>query len=144
MAGNWRRRGGSIELRVYAGRDPLTNRKRYETKTIPLAGKREADREWALFAAEVAGGEPVSSGRRTFGDLLERWYDKCSPDLSPSTAYQTRWMIDHRLAGLYGRPLESISTAGLDEFYTALPSVAGGAAVRWPSPASYGSTGSSG
>ncbi len=122
MAGtrNWRQRGSSIELRVYAGRDPLTNRKRYTTKTIPLVGEREADREWTQFAATVAaGGEPVSPGRRTFGDLLERWFDMCSPDWSPSTAYQTRWMIDHRLAGLRDRPLRALGTAALDEFYAA-------------------------
>ncbi len=118
---NWRRRGEGIELRVYAGHDPVTGRERRATKTIPLVGKREADRQWALFAAEVAGGgEPVCPGRRTFGALMEAWFDKCAPDWSPGTAYQTRWMIDHRLAGLSGRPLRALDTAVLDRFYTEL------------------------
>lgn len=120
MAGHWRQRGNSIELRAFAGRDPLTGKKRYATRTIPLVGKREAEKALAIFVAELAEGKNVGNGAGTFGELLERWFEGRSGDWSPGTAYQTRWMIDHRLSGLRDRPLGSIDVATLDEFYAAL------------------------
>ena len=121
MAGHWRQRGNRIELRVFAGRDPLSGAKRYATRTIPMAGKREADKALAAFVADLAGGKVGSAGSgRTFGDLLERWFEARAKDWSPGTAYQTRWMIDHRLLGLRDRPLRAIDVAALDEFYAAL------------------------
>ena len=41
MKGYMRQRGGSWELRVYLGRDPLTGKKRYSSRTF-RGGKREA------------------------------------------------------------------------------------------------------
>jgi integrase len=121
MAGHWRRRGNSIELRTYAGRDPLTGARRYATRTIPLVGKREADKELAAFVAALASGKASDAGAgRTFGELLEQWFTTRSHDWSPGTAYQTRWIIDHRLAGLRDRPLKALDAAVLDEFYVAL------------------------
>ncbi len=120
MAGHWRQRGKAIELRAFRGRDELTGRKRYATRTIPLVGKREAEKALAAFVAELSKGAPVAQRGRTFGDLLERWFDSCANDWSPGTAYQTRWMIDHRLSGLSDRPLRAIDVAELDKFYAAL------------------------
>ncbi len=54
------------------------------------------------------------------GELLERWYEACSPDWSPNTAYQTRWMIDHRLLGLRDRAVRDLTVQDLDTFYGAL------------------------
>jgi len=42
MTGFMRQRGASWELRVYLGRDPLTGKKRYATRTV-RGGKRGAD-----------------------------------------------------------------------------------------------------
>jgi hypothetical protein len=41
VTGFMRQRGRSWELRVYAGRDIVTGRKRWDTKTV-RGGKREA------------------------------------------------------------------------------------------------------
>ncbi len=120
MAGHWRQRGSGIELRAFRGRDELTGRKRYATRTIPLVGKREADKALAAFVAELNQGGPVAQRGRSLGDLLERWFESSSSDWSPGTAYQTRWLIDHRLSGLRERPLHAIDTAELDKFYAAL------------------------
>ncbi len=122
MAGHWRRRGERIELRAYAGRDPLTGRKRYATRSIPLVGKRQADKELAAFVAELGdtSGPGAPPAGRTFGELLERWFEARSGDWSPGTAYQTRWIIDHRLSGLRTRPVKSLDVATLDDFYAAL------------------------
>lgn len=120
MPGHWRQRGNGIELRAFRGRDELSGRKRYATRTIPMVGKREADKALAVFVAELSQGAPVAQRGRTFGDLLERWFDSRSQDWSPGTAYQTRWLIDHRLSGLSDRPLHAIDPAELDKFYAAL------------------------
>ena len=79
-------------------------------------GRREADREWVTFAASLASGEPTSPGRRTFVELLERWFDKCSSDGVPDA-------VDDRPPGSPASitvKLSAIDTAALDEFYTAL------------------------
>ena len=47
MAGHWRQRGNRIELRAFAGRDPLTGKKRHATRLILYVGKREADKSGA-------------------------------------------------------------------------------------------------
>lgn len=121
MAGHWRKRGNCVELRAFAGRDPLTGKKRYATRTIPLVGSRQADKALATFVAELAEGKAAVGGAgRTFGDLIERWFETRSGDWSPATAYQMRWMIDRLLSGLRDRPLRSIDVATLDEFYAAM------------------------
>jgi integrase len=86
-----------------------------------LVGKREADKALTAFVAEVGEGTVVRPrAGRTFGELLEAWFEARSGDWSPSTAYQTRWMIDHRALGLAGRSLKSIDVATLDRFYAEL------------------------
>jgi hypothetical protein len=50
---------------VYVGRDPLSGRKLYRTKTVRSVGKREAER---LLAALVAAEDAPVSG--TFGELV--------------------------------------------------------------------------
>jgi integrase len=121
MAGHWRKRGNRIELRAYVGLDPLTGRKRYATRTIQLVGKREAEKALSAFVAELAGSHSSARGSgKTFGELLEQWFTARSGDWSPGTAYQTRWIIDHRLEGLRDRPMRAVDTAMLDEFYGAL------------------------
>lgn len=115
VRGHVRQRGDAWELRVYRGRDPLTGRHQYRTKTVRGVGKREAER---LLAAMVVEDEAPVSG--TFGDLAERWYELRSPDWSPKTAKETRWMLDHYLAPLMPTPLTKLGPAKLDTFYAAL------------------------
>lgn len=107
------------ELHAYAGRDPLTGRKKYETKSVAAGGKREAQRLADEFAVSVrAGGKPSSTS--TVGELLERWFAARAADLAPGTAYNARYRIDHYLAGLHDRPLAELDAEGLDDFYAAL------------------------
>ena len=116
-AGHWRQRGTAIELRAFRGRD---DSQALRHPHHPLVGKREADKALAAFVAELNQGGPVAPRGRSLGDLLERWFESSSSDWSPGTAYQTRWLIDHRLTGLRKRPLHAITTAELDKFYAAL------------------------
>lgn len=59
MQGFMRQRGGSWELRVYVGRDPVTSAKRYATETV-RAGKREA--QTALAAIGRRTDQPPLPG----------------------------------------------------------------------------------
>lgn len=121
MAGSaHQRRPGVWELRAYGGRDPLTGRKRYPTRTVQARTKREAQRLADAFALEVAAAGPTSRRDLTVGEVLEKWYAATSPEWSPGTAYQCRWRIDYLLAGLHDRPVGQLTALDLDEFYAAL------------------------
>ena len=98
-------------------------------------GKRDAETLLAAFVSEIGDRPPATTPGRTLGELLERWYEACSPDWSPTTAYQTRWMIDHRLIGLRGRAVRDMTVQDLDTFYGALRA-RGGKGGRPLAPAS--------
>ncbi len=50
----WERKPGTWELPPYAGRDSLTHRDRYGTKTVKASGRHQAQTLLASFVAEVA------------------------------------------------------------------------------------------
>jgi integrase len=119
MAGSmYRRPSGLWVLRVYAGRDPLTGKKVWRSRTV-RGTKREAERELAAFVTEQPSAQAPAPSR-TFGELLERWFEARSGDWSPSTAQQTRWVINGNLKGLSDRKVASIGVEDLDRFYAAL------------------------
>lgn len=119
MTGHVRQRGpGRWELRVFTGRDPLTGRKKYATKTVDANGIRHAERELARYVTELDGGQALTAG--TFGDLLERWYDQNEADWSPNTCQLHRWAIDRRLGGLKPLDVRHMTARDLDRFYKAL------------------------
>jgi integrase len=101
MQGNIRQRGAaSWELRVFVGRDPLTGRKRYVTKTV-RGGKREAHRE---FVTLLYGAQQGALSRSTAAvtDLLNASFEHARPDLSPKTVRETRGYIDRNLVSALG------------------------------------------
>ena len=124
MKGFMRQRGESWELRVYLGRDPVTGKKRYSTKTVP-GGKREAQRTLAAIVTDAERGlTPRSSA--TVGDLLEAWFRQAAQDFSPTTVKETRGFIDRSLLpGLGERPLAKVTPAELDAFYARLREAGG-------------------
>src|SRR5438874_4083684 len=92
MRGSIRQRNsGSWELRVFTGRDPLSGRRQYLTKTF-RGGKRAAERELAAMASGAEASAPTAA--MTVGTVLERWFERASPDLSPSTVATTRIVLD--------------------------------------------------
>jgi hypothetical protein len=66
-----RQRGASWELKVFPGRDPLTGKKRYATRTV-RGGKREAQTALAEMVTEAERGLTVRT-TATVGELLEAW-----------------------------------------------------------------------
>lgn len=109
---------GAWMLRTYAGRDPLTGKKTWKARSF-RGSKREAQRALAAFVTEQFSSRPAGPSR-TFGELVERWFEARSGDWSPSTAQQTRWMIDGQLRGLSDRKVAALTVEDLDQFYAAL------------------------
>lgn len=119
MRGHIRERSkGSWELRVYLGRDPVTRRDRYKTRTFK-GGKRAAQEALATMVAQTGSGV-TSEG--TFGALVERWFTiaSVSKDWSPKTILETRRIIDTKLGPLAPLPLDKLRTSMLDSFYATL------------------------
>jgi len=80
MKGFMSQRGASWDLRVYLGRDPLTGKKRYATRTV-RGGKREAQTALAEMVTEAERGLTVRT-TATVGELLEAWFEFAAPDFS--------------------------------------------------------------
>ena len=66
MKGFMRERGESWELRVYLGRDPVTGKKRYATKTV-RGGKRKAQRMLATMITDAERGPTPRSSATVAG-----------------------------------------------------------------------------
>lgn len=119
MRGSMRQRGETWELRVYVGLDPVTNRKRYATKTM-RSGKRVAQRELAAMVAAADKGALVRTSA-TVGELLEAWLEQAKGEFSPKTVLETRGVLDRYLIpGLGTTPLARLRADHLDVFYRGL------------------------
>jgi len=120
MRGSMRQRSeGSWELRVFVGRDPLTGRRQYVTKTVH-GGKRDAQR---ALAALVSGPAPAVGpvAAMTTGQMLEKWLEHAAPSLSPSTVAHTRVVLDaHLLPHIGDVPMAKLTTAKIDALYRLL------------------------
>lgn len=119
MSGFMRKRGSSWELRLYTGRDALTGKKQWTTRSVK-GTKREAERALAAFVAEADRGVLATPGV-TVGELLERWFEHARADFSPKTVLETRGVIDrYLLPGLGAVRLAKLRTDDLDRFYREL------------------------
>jgi integrase len=132
MKGHMRERSGGWELRVFAGRDSVTGRKRYLTRTV-RGGKREAQR--ALAALIVEAGENGAPRRGTLVELPEEWFAHAEPDFSPKTAAETRRILDRTVIPRLGdRRVDKLRPSDLDALYGELRTT-GGWAGRSLAPA---------
>jgi integrase len=63
-----------LQVQVYAGRDPLTGRKRYVSRQVRGTGRaamKQAKQIEARLLAEVAAGKHQASTALTLGQLVE-------------------------------------------------------------------------
>jgi len=113
------REPGRWELRVDAGRDPLTGRRRQRSKVVH-GGRRHAERALAQMVAEVAA-ESTPGTEAPLSVLLERWLAQAERDLSPSTVAEYRRLADVRVIPAIGdMPLHRLTSGHLDGLYVAL------------------------
>jgi integrase len=116
VRGHLRRRGDAWELRVFVGRDPITQRKKTVTRTF-RGTKRAAESELSKLVAGVACGG-LSAQDTTVGDLVDRWFAMAETELSPSTVRGDERLIrTHIRPALGSVPLARLRAAQLDAFY---------------------------
>lgn len=126
------RRGDAWRVMVYAGRDPVTGRKRQVTQTV-RGTKKDAERVRNEMLVAVQQGRAVGSSV-TFGELLDAWFESASADWSPRTALEHRRIIDSVLKPALGdKKLAKLRAADLDALYAGLR--AGSAERRALAPA---------
>ena len=120
MKGSIRQRGtGSFELRVYAGTDPDTGRRRWVTRTV-RGTRGEAQRQLGELSAH-ANIAPAVGARTTVGELLDQWFARGSTRWSPTTVRNLRSIIDRHLKpGLGDVLVGDLTTAMVDELYEKL------------------------
>ena len=113
------RASGSWELRVSAGTDPETGRRRYRTKTV-RGTRAEAERELAALVSSVRA-QGVGGPGSSVSVLLERWFTVASASWAPTTIRQTRSVLDRYLHPHIGSiPIGSLTAARIDELYAEL------------------------
>lgn len=119
MKGHLRKRGNGWELRAYVGRDPVSGRTKYVTRTVH-GTKREAEDELVRLLIETTGGGHAAHDA-TVADLVLRWFEAAKADLSPTTVrgYQ-RYIDKHIVPGIGRIKLARLSAADLDRFYARL------------------------
>lgn len=125
-----RRKGASWEVRVYAGRDPLTGRERYVSRSFKaqprekVPPRRVTDAE-ARLKVEVRAGRHVGSDA-TVGQVLDEWLTRASDDLSPWTVRGYRGAIDRYLKpGIGDVPVRRLTAARVDALYDSLKATGG-------------------
>jgi integrase len=116
MRGHLRQRGDVWELRAYAGRDPVSGRKLYRTRSF-RGGKRDAEDALARLVLEVSGAVPTARDA-TVGDLVAEWFELAKADLSPSTVRGYEVSIRRYITPVLGEvPLDQLRPAQLDQLY---------------------------
>jgi integrase len=73
-----RKRRDGLQVQVFAGRDPLTGRKRWISRQVPgqtKAAYHQAKKVEAVLLEQVDRGEQRGSRIRTVGELVERWLE---------------------------------------------------------------------
>jgi len=116
-----KKRGSSWWVVVYAGRDPLTGKKRQKTGTART--RPEARELEARLLQEARAGRHRAPGTQTVAELLDAWYQwrPRARAISPRTLATYRSYIDHKLTpGLGKLPIGRVTTATLDQFLTHL------------------------
>jgi integrase len=132
-----RKRREGLQVQVYAGRDPLTGRKRWVSRQVPgqtKAAYRQAKKVEAELLEQVDRGEQRGSRTRTVGELVERWFtwrQQVRP-ISPVTVANYRGAIDRYLLPALGRAkVREVDAATLDALYAQVRAHGGKCRLCW-------------
>jgi len=111
---------GVWQIRICAGRDPVTRRFRYITRTV-RGGKRDAQRAAAALVSKVEAGM-VPAARGTVAQLLDQWMAHIEAQgRSPATLARYRSAIRANIVPVLGHlQLAQLSAADIDAFYAKL------------------------
>ncbi len=132
-----RKRGSGLQVQVYAGRDPLTGRKRWISRQVPGQTKqsqRQAKKVEAELLEQVDRGEHRGSRTRTVAELVERWFtwrQQVRP-ISPITVRNYRGAIERYILPALGRAkVREVDAATLDALYAQVRAHGGKCRVCW-------------
>lgn len=108
---NWR-------IRVYAGRDPGTGKKKYIIETVH-GGRREAQKRARQLQTQVDAGGFVEQSRVTLGQYLMRWLDTyAEPNVRPRTFKRYREIVTRRLVPSLGNiQLKQLQPSHIEAYY---------------------------
>ena len=118
-----RKRRKGLQVQGFAGRDPLTGRKRWLSRQVDgqtKAAWRQAKKVEAELLEQVDRGERRDGRSRTVGELVERWLEwpqQVRP-ISPVTVANYRGAIDRCIVPNLGRAMiHEVDAATLDTLY---------------------------
>ena len=132
-----RKRGTGLQVQVYAGRDPLTGRKRWVSRQVAgqtRASHRQAKKVEAELLDQVDRGQHGGSRTRTVGELVERWFtwrQQVRP-ISPITVRNYRGAIERYILPALGRAkVREVDAATLDSLYAQVRAHGGKCRLCW-------------
>lgn len=118
--------GGKYQFEVSKGHDGGGKRSK-AYRTIQAKGKtpeaqlKYAEKQLALFVAEVENGSYVKPTNLSFNDYVEKWKVKASRDLAPKTYYRYCELLGlHIIPQIGAYKLEEISPTILEDTYDEL------------------------
>jgi integrase len=136
-AGVIRKRRKGLQVQVFAGRDPLTGRKRWLSRQVDgqtKAAWRQAKKVEAQLLEQIDRGERRDGRSRTIGELVERWLEwrqQVRP-ISPVTVANYRGAIDRYILPNLGRAmLHEVDAATLDTLYARVRATGGKCRHCW-------------
>lgn len=119
--GSVRQRGEALQVRLFAGRDPVTGRDRYLTASIKgtdKAAHRKADDKLAEFRAQVIKQRTAESSV-SFGYAMDEWLR--TADIEASTRDGYLGYIERVIRPTFGsEPLNKLGVRDLESLYAEL------------------------
>ncbi len=109
----------SVRMTVRDGTDPNTGEPVRHTKTVKVkpGDDREAERQLALFVAEVTKNKYKKPSKMTLKQLSERWL-RDNPDLSEATKHNYQSHLKNRiLPALGSNKIDKIKPTHILDFY---------------------------
>ena len=121
MSGGIRQMGPGVwEVRIDAGRDPVSGRRRQKCKWVH-GSKRDAQRVLNSLASEVDSGRFAGTSAVTFNQLTTKWLAQAEENLSPTTLRTYKSLLSKWITpGLGTRKIGSIRSSDLDDLYREL------------------------
>jgi hypothetical protein len=117
---------GSHRIRISLGRDPITDKRRFNTKTI-RGSLAEAKRELTRLLSALDAGEHVDASRITVSDWLDTWIAATKAEVSGKTHERYAEIVRCYLRPMLSMiPLQKLTTADIQRAY--------GSFQRDPSP----------
>ena len=120
MSGEMRqRRPGVWEVRLEAGRDPVTGRRLQISRSV-TGTKRDAQKALNELAVEADKGRYLGTAT-TFRQLSEQWLAFVGADLSPTTIRTYENLLSKRILPAIGnKSIKNIRASDLDLLYSGL------------------------